>query len=273
MPNAELSALLDDVSKRVAADPACGLIEARPLFEDMLARGLHIVALNDMLSQLDSEDAQDIFTSGKFLVIGLAGDVELTFVRYTRPGPYIFSSPNNYLQASLSGGGFTVDRYRSSHPVGGPDFDPGVSLDLVSSRRADDRTIIVKRLEDIVHFRSFTREPTIFVRLAQLPDGDFEWAFDRASRRAHSFCTIRLAESNLCGLFDLLAETGDERTVETVAHFVEHPLHFVRWKAVQTIGRHDRARGLELARRALDDIHPHVRAAARATLASLEARG
>ena len=49
----------------------------------------------------------------------------------------------------------------------------------------------------------------------------------------------------------------------------EHPSHFVRWAAIQAVGRLDRARAVELLRRSLEDAHPHVRSMAAKVLAKV----
>lgn len=120
---------------------------------------------------------------------------------------------------------------------------------------------------DVCDLYGFAPSPMVFLRLSSAPTGDFEWAFERTSLRAQAYSTIRLAESNLCGIFELLGDVGDDRTVSLIENFVDHSLHFVRWKAIQAIGRCDRQRGLELASAARRDPHRDVRTAATLTLA------
>lgn len=265
----DVRSLLSEVGARVVSDPENGLVESRPLFEEMIRSDLHVSAMNAMLIRhLSDGIREDIFTSGKFLVLESIGEIELSVIRYSGTSPYIFSSPNSYMQSSLNEGSFSCDHYRGPIRLSEAIFDPSIEIDLISSTRIEDSAIIAKGFDDIVDLYDFSSAPTAFVRLAQQPQGDYEWAFARGTLRAHSYCTVRLAESNLCGLFELLAENADERCVPAVSPFCEHPLHFVRWKAIQTIGRHDPIKGLSLTRRALDDPHPHVRAAAEATLAA-----
>ena len=263
----DLSHLLNAIDRKVEADPAGGLLEAAGWFEEIAAGRHYLSALNKLLAdQLDVDADNQIFTSGRFLVLATCGSVELTLIRYPQSMTHIYSSPNRFLQVEVSGVSCTCDRYAGPSCIGGPLFDRRIALEPVSSSRLAGGEIASKDLDEVVDFHSFTRVPPLFLRLAQTPERDFEWAFDRRSLCAQSYSTIRLAESNLCALFDLLGGHGDESSVDLVAAFAAHPLHFVRWKAVQTVGRLDRQRGLSMARGALSDEHLHVREAAQATL-------
>jgi len=263
----DLRRLLEAMNEKVRADPSGGLFEGTDLFAEIAAGRHYISALNRLLAdQLDTEADNQIFTSGRFLVLEECGTVELTLIRYPASMSHIYSSPNRFVQIEVSGVSFTCDHYAGPACIGGPLFDPSVVLALSSSERISSGRIVSKDLDDVIDLHDFTRSPAIFLRVAQAPERDFEWAFDRSSLRAHSYSTIRLAESNLCALFDLLGGYGDEDSIDLVAAFATHPLHFVRWKAVQTVGRLDRQHGMVLAHQALADEHPHVRGAARATL-------
>jgi|GEM_PF-3716401 len=262
-----LPQILKAIGEGVESDPAGGLMRGIGLFEKIVAGKLYVSALNKMLAdQLDTEADNQIFTSGRFLVLEQSGSVELVLVRYPESTPHIYSSPNRFLQAEVSGVSCTCDVYAGPNDIGGSLFDSSIELAPLSSMLVASGQVISKDLDELVDFHGFSRVPALFLRVAQAPERDFEWAFDRATLRAKSYSTIRLAESNLCSLFDLLGAHGNADIVDLVAEFALHSLHFVRWKAVQTVARLDRPRGLALAHLALSDEHPHVRSAAKAAL-------
>ncbi|HEX9963761.1 MAG TPA: HEAT repeat domain-containing protein [Allosphingosinicella sp.] len=266
----DLGGLLEQVDRNTQSDREAGFLESRPLFEEILARNYHVEALNHLLTKhIVDESDEDIFTSGKFLVLASFGEIQLALIRYTADSPYIFTSPNEYMQVNVSGSSFVHDLYAAPSNWRNSSFDTAVALTRLQSTFVDDDTMVVKALDDVIDLHGFSRRPSIFIRLARAPRGDFEWAFDRRTLNARFYCTIRLAESNMCGILDLLAQHGDERVLGTVARLVDHPLHFVRWKAVQTVARLDREQGVQLARRSLEDRHPHVRLAAQSSLAAL----
>ncbi|GAA0318401.1 hypothetical protein GCM10009087_31040 [Sphingomonas oligophenolica] len=110
------------------------------------------------------------------------------------------------------------------------------------------------------------------VRVNTIPYASFEWAFSRQTLRPIKMSSLRAADSNLTTIFDLLSAVGSPQSVEWLAPYAEHKLHFIRWHAVNAVGTIDSKIGLELAERAVADPHPHVRAAARSTLDAVAAR-
>jgi hypothetical protein len=266
-PMNALRHLLQAISAKVEADPAGGLMQGIGLFKEIAAGKHYVSALNRLLAaQLDIAADNQIFTSGRFLALEQSGSMELILVRYPESMSHIYSSPNRFLQVEVSGVSCTCDRYAGPSRIGGSLFDSSVELALLSSTRVAGGEVISKDLDEVIDFHNFTRVPALFLRVTQAPERDFEWAFDRSTLRARSYSTIRLAESNLCSLFDLLGAHGDAGIIDLVSEFAEHPLHFVRWKAVQTVARLDCDRGLALARLAVSDEHPHVRRAAQVAL-------
>ena len=71
--------------------------------------------------------------------------------------------------------------------------------------------------------------------------------------------------------FALLAALGHTEAAPTMAALYEHPDHFVRWSAIRRVIELDPAMGEALVRRALNDVHPHVRRAAQRTLERYQA--
>jgi HEAT repeat protein len=68
----------------------------------------------------------------------------------------------------------------------------------------------------------------------------------------------------------LLAVSGDPSTVPFLVPVAGHEDHFLRWNAVRSVMALDPETGMRLLRSAADDCHPHVRDAARRSLAALE---
>lgn len=272
----QLEETLDFIDTRTRDDPENGFIESRPLFEKLVADRLHVVALNNLLAQHAEQKTKDgggVFTSGKFLILASRGDLQLVLGRYSGNPSYIFTSPYEFMQVGASPGRYTVTRYEAPDSWRDTHFDLDARLQRLDSHECDQDSFVFKRIDDVVDFHDFSNLPAIFVRLTRAPRDSFEWAFDRSTLQARSYSTVHLAESNMCGIMDLLSQYGEGDAVPLLAQFVEHPLHFVRWKAVQAVGRLDRGQGLELARRCLEDGHPHVRSAARSTMAAVRPAG
>lgn len=251
----------------VQHDVELGLLDSGHLLNEIVQCGLHVTALNNILAPFRGGlSSVDIFTSGKFVILYSIGDVQLSIVRYTSQTSHIYSAPNNFIQAKISRGSAKCDFYCPSHAIRDSVFNENVTLNLESSKIIHDNSLVSKSVDSIIDLHDFSTSPIMFLRIAQKPIGDFEWAFDRLTFRAHSYSTIRLAESNICSLLDLMSAVNSPESTKHIEMFVNHELHFVRWKAIQAIGKCNGARGIELVKRALDDQHPHVRQAAQATL-------
>ena len=273
MTRQKLLDLLSSIDQEVRSQPDNGLIGSKEIFEEIVHRKLHLASLNKQLEAFSRDiSSVDIFTSGKFLILETLDEIELTLIRYSGKTENIYSSPVDFMQSKMSHGSFVVDYYECDFSIVDALFSTGMSIRHSATELVSDARPVLKSLNDITDLHSFTNKPTVFLRLSQKPKGDFEWAFDRGSLKSKFHSTLRLAESNLCGLFDLIAEIDDPRSKEILGMFAEHDYHFVRWKAVQAIGRCDSKLGLELAQLATKDPHPHVRQAAVQTLENIGAQ-
>lgn len=233
-------------------------------------RGLHHDIMNSLLrDMLTGIDGVDIFTSGSFFELASEGGVGLVLIRYSGPTKYIYSSPVASSQKFLSRGSFRVDNYRLLEEGPLEDvFDATREIELVETQSLGQGDIVSKHHADIIDFTAFESTPSITLRLTTPPSGNYEWAFDRKTLRALRYSTLLLSESNLCGIFELLSEVGDDQTADYLARFTSHQYHFVRWKAVQSLAALNPARALDAVQQLADDHHPDVRHAARSTLAA-----
>jgi hypothetical protein len=236
--------------------------------DEIFSRGLHIDLMNSLLRDMTkSSDAVDIFTSGSFFRLASAGGLDLTLVRYKGPSSYIYSSPVAFSQLQLSSASCTLANYKIVGDTElGDVFDSRRSIEFLGSSVVQGGDYVSKGTFDIVDFTDFETLPIVALRISAPPSGDYEWAFDRELLTAKRYATIRLVESNLCAIFDLLGEVGDEKTEEYLDRYLSHPFHFVRWKAVKSLAALNPDRALIAVHKMQDDEHPDVRQAARSTL-------
>ena len=265
----DIEDILSDLSKTVGEggfDPAS--------YEDALnkihAGGLHNEAMNSLLrDMLKSIDGVDIFTSGTFLELASSSGIGLVLIRYSGLTRYIYSSPVAFSQKVLSQGSCCANTYRLLGPDPLEDvFDPDREITLDRSTKVIRGDLVSKDHRDIIDLTDFEQLPTITLRLTTSPSGNYEWAFDRRTLKAFRYSTLLLTESNLCGIFDLLSEVGDEQTEDFLDRYTSHKYHFVRWKAVQSLAALNPKRALEAVTKLTDDRHPDIREAAQATLAT-----
>jgi hypothetical protein len=131
--------------------------------------------------------------------------------------------------------------------------------------------LLVKGGRDAVSLKDVTGAR--FLSLAFLPETPLDWVFSRTDRRATAQSVAHVDDSELVTCLETAAWLGDRRTLEITRQLVQHSAHFVRWKAVQALGRIDRSSSLAAVREATEDVHPALRRAAAATLRAIGETG
>jgi hypothetical protein len=99
----------------------------------------------------------------------------------------------------------------------------------------------------------------------------YQWAFDGETLRSLFVATSLPSLTRPETLLDLaMALHGEGKGIPELTDVVEsvtqHPLHFVRWKAVQILGRINPASAKSVLHRFVNDTHPHIRNSSQAAL-------
>jgi HEAT repeat protein len=107
------------------------------------------------------------------------------------------------------------------------------------------------------------------VRLNYAPYATETWFFEKSTLTS-VFASAVLADYSslvtLCRVFGAQQDQGAKPFVEELAR---SPAHFVRWAAVQAMGRIDGDRAREMIEERCHDPHPHIQAAALSALKKL----
>lgn len=267
---AELAQSFDDhLPDQVSFD---ALASAEPLFAKAVADKLHLEAMHKLLRRNLEEQFEvtpDI-SSGPFVVLYGSRKTTWAILRHIGHSRQIYLSPTHTISAKVAGGALRLNRYSVADQFDLERFDASVRIQEVDARLMEEGEIHLKDgKSEITDFHAKAGAPAFSLRVNTLPFNDYEWAFDRTTMRAASISGIRQAESNLTTIFDLLAAVGSPRSIEHVGRFVGHPMHFVRWKAAQTLFSINGEAGLYAVRGLENDPHPEIRAAACRTLTAL----
>lgn len=264
----ELAAQVDEILSSNPGDPRA-FRSCEFVFKQVLSEGLHIAALNALLRQnLSSkkEITPDI-SSGQFLVIASSSVSTWAIIRHSGASRWLYMTPNHTMSAKLAGGPLSVSRYLLPDIEDPSVLDKSMALTATDSTEVSPGEVFSKNGDTtVIDVRSETSRPAFTLRLNTIPHGDYEWAFDRSSLMPIRISGVRQFESNITTIFDLLQAARVSSSVEHVLPFVDHRMHFIRWKAIQTIGAIDPIAGLAQVEKATADSHPEVRAAARRTL-------
>lgn len=170
----------------------------------------------------------------------------------TRPIRY-----SNYALDSAFGFDFFDQRARLTPGPGG-EIRPGAALIVKGGRDA-------VSLEEVAGTR--------FLSLVFLPKTALDWVFSRADLRATVQSVAHVDDSELVTCLETAAWLGDRASLEPIRQLVRHPAHFVRWTAVQALGKIDGPSAIAAVRDAIEDVHPAVRRAAAATLHAIAETG
>lgn len=110
-----------------------------------------------------------------------------------------------------------------------------------------------------------TDKPTLVAKLVGLTREPIQWMAERDSRHIVQAISASPIHSEL----EIMARTlgalreGGEDSLRSLA---AHESHFVRWAAIQAMGRVAPGTALELLKAATDDPHPHIKRSASAFL-------
>lgn len=122
---------------------------------------------------------------------------------------------------------------------------------------------------------------TLVLRLVRKQLASVVWVYESISLQAMFSVAADLQASRMRTAITLLQQLSarlgaDADTLTNLQQLSNHPLHYVRWAAIQTLFALDRTLGTQALALALHDAHPHVRNAAQRSwerLHALEEKG
>lgn len=253
-------------------DPAT-FFSAETIFRKILDDRLYLDRLNSILrSVLDRTTRTNAYlTSGTFVSLCSSEASTWIVMEHRRKSHFLYMTPVNALQAPISGLGYAIDRYRLVGQQFADEVSKEAEIEFVQNEWIDRNSIMCKsgngEIVDVLD-----TDPTIktfSLRTSSRALNPFQVNFDRTTRKTFGLTPVDPMSSNLTTIFDLLADISNIDSMESLVPFAEHELHFVRWRAIRTVYAIDQKAGLDLLERACLDPHKHVRAAAIATLGTV----
>ncbi|TCP65059.1 HEAT repeat domain-containing protein [Sphingomonas sp. PP-CE-1G-424] len=255
-----------------------------PVFQSFVLSGEYKSYMIKVLQMIDSEPSAriDVLSSNSFIIfrndhfllsIQMAGALPLNALP-TDGRRYIATAPENGLQAVISpSGSLHAARYRLPEGVDLSVFDPEVRPKLVDDQELDEKSPCYRYNAGEVFKLDFS-SPIYVLRLSETSTLDYQWTFD-PSTLAPVFPSVTLPSvGRMETLMDVAVSlTGTvlprENAIGILESLVDHPLHFIRWKAVQGLGALDPPLAIESLKRLTSDSHPHIRRSANSALEQL----
>lgn len=233
---------------------------------------IYIAYLDSLVSRPPSRFDQTIgssfsvFRNESFLVAIQLVDGSPTDQQTSRPKT-IATTLENGLQAVINRGStLTIEEYRLPSGTDVSVFDPDIRLIFSGHYKMEPESGSHRYSAGSVYLTEQSG-PVCIVRLREVATLDFQWTFDSTGLTPlyHSVSLPSLGRFET--IIDLISSFAGERmSLDTatlhLAQLSKHRLHFVRWKAVQSLGRIDGALATDILKSMLDDPHPHVRLAA-----------
>jgi hypothetical protein len=195
------------------------------------------------------------------------GALQLTWVGADlAPLPWLSDEPFHRLMACL--GAEPVELRWLRRGRGDPGvFDPDVGLVEGEVRTLSPGEVLAIPAREVVVEVLPVARPTAFLTLESRSLFDQIWFYDRDTLRP---CFAVAAGGELARIDRCLQYLGHKAhapAADALEGLCSHPTHFVRWSAFTALCAVDEARARAALGQLCDDPHPHVRRAARATLA------
>ena len=170
------------------------------------------------------------------------------------------------LVANAGASPLRIRRFRQPHPEPHDVFDPARRLEPLDDLMLPPGGVAsFHACVDAYALRADAA--TVAVTAAGPHRASLRWYHDARSLRPVRAAPTDDAWLRIRELLRLAEVMGDPSVVPALRGLRDHPSHFVRWSAAQTVLRISRPDGIAWLREAVDDPHPQVRSAARGMLA------
>lgn len=263
----------DEIVSADIADPEV-FFRTSELFGDIVKSRIYQEQLNSILQSVLNRDVltNAELTTGTFVTLHTSDTSSWIIMEHKRRSQFLYMAPVHALQSPIFGPGYSVDRYRMTHQFGSMEIDKDTSLEYLGRDHVPCESVFKKsargEVVDVI-LDDQSNERNFSLRVSSQALAPFQVNFDRQTKRTFGLTPVDIMASNLTTIFDLLTDIGDPRSIEHLAPFVEHNLHFVRWRAMRAIFGIDEVEGLRLLEQACNDEHAQVRQAAESTLERL----
>jgi len=259
---------------KASASPDAFWKYAPELFSAVLENGLHTKAVNGLLAGIRDENLPITanHTAGQFIALHTSPYSSWAIIFHKSPIRFLYLSPVDALQVRIGGSELDVTRFHCEEPEAFDVLQPDLELIEGDPIPAPIGTVFARHgRREILDWQTGpgSLRPGVTLRINSGLLADFEWAFDRGTRRPVGLSGIDPVRSNMTTIFSLLASVGDQSSIEHLRPFLGSDKHFLRWHATQTIAAIDADEGKACVTALVDDPHVEVRSAARKSLEDL----
>jgi hypothetical protein len=181
---------------------------------------------------------------------------------------HLYTQPFRGFVSPITGSGIDLDHY--ALPT---DWDSDIYRSDIHI--TFDRTDYVPKYS-VAFFNGFThlvegrsREPnSVSIKVFEHPRSSLEWVFSRSTFHPIGVVASDPVASRKQYIIKTLGEMAHPSSIPILQQMLRDPAHFVRWSAIQALGKCNRDAALEGLAFLTNDLHPHIQAAAIRALAA-----
>ena len=283
-----MAAILDNYRPRLAAIPALAtfceraeellradeperLWSVEPFFRDLVASDVVEAFLLRELNAIASNHFYFLPGASDFHAPLAESSAYSLLIRWLAPESVVsvpVSTLTEHLLLAAWGSSVDVERFALEPPFRIDVFDRSRRLVPLGTTELEPGTVARFR-SPAETFRLRLQRPSVLIQLQSRPTVPLRWVFHPETLEPVRAAAVSLSSSRLQFTCHTLAALGSPTSIPALTTLTAHPEHYVRWAAIQSICSISQSDGIECLRRALDDDHPHVRNAARKTLAQV----
>lgn len=207
------------------------------------------------------------YLHGNNLIIYGNSKWSLLYSLYEHIPAHLYTFPMNSLIAPVGESVLDYDLYDLPSTYRNNVFDREVQLAYKNSSSARFGDIVSTNGTTTVIDLRLTRPVGVLKFLIPNPD-TLQWTFDRKTRMAVQPISATATGSELSFMAQVLGVLKNGESADKLIRLSkEHPQHHVRWEAIKALGKINPQQGLVAIKAAVNDVHPHIVAAAKRTLA------
>lgn len=250
-----------DGKLKSSAAPQATFEQLAPQFQDILSRRLFMEPFNQLVSHIARyHTILASMVSGQRCILRKTETSLWSLSRVEKTSHYLSFAPVPGLKGALAEQTISSRRYRVPEGFAVDQFSSETALMPLDAGASPlgSAPVLHDGIADVLDVAPIGAGGML-LSVSGAALGGFTWDFDRQSLRALSITALNGLDSGLETIVELLGAVRAPAAAPLLEKLSRHPMHFIRWKAIQAMHNIDEARGLELARAALSDPHPEVR--------------
>ncbi|WP_114936629.1 HEAT repeat domain-containing protein [Mucilaginibacter endophyticus] len=246
-------------------------------FKALLASGFVIDLLNSELDLMCSSNAYIPVGGSSEIDMGvLLKDNFSLWLKLLEPGmklsDKLFSTTEDLMVALIDfqgTGALKMEAFEQPHPF--PNNIPEKHGPLIRGNKTELQAGEIYRIRaaaDIFRIVSVDK-PVLLLTFSSVCRVPLRWEYSRETWLPQRATASSARSSRITYVAELLGEIGESSSVPVLLSLATHEDHYVRWAMIQNIFRLDQQEGLRLLEKALTDVHPHIRKAARLSIGTI----